>query len=215
MTATLTKRKQQALETRRVIFENAIALFREKGFDDVTVEDIAQRAGTAKGSFYTYFRTKSDIIIEEFKNIDDYYMKYERNLKRYPSAREQLLVFTKAQLRHVRDVVGLAVLKILYATTIMDPSAEKFLINPDRYLYTLVHQIIEHGQEQGEFRTDLDADELTVSFNRSMRAIFLDWAISDASWDLVHNGIRHCETILLPALEANMGKRSLAQPATS
>ena len=64
----LTKRKKQAQQTRRVLFENAIALFREKGLDAVTVEEITQRAGTAKGSFYTYFRTKSDIIIEEFKH---------------------------------------------------------------------------------------------------------------------------------------------------
>ncbi len=202
MAGTLTKRKQQAIETRRIIFENAIALFREKGFDTVTVEEIAQRAGTAKGSFYTYFRTKSDIIIEEFKTIDDYYLKYQRNLKRYPTAREQLIAFTKAQLRHVRDSVGVAVLKILYATTIMDPSAEKFLISPDRYLHVLVHEIIESGQRRGEFRDDISATELAISFNRSMRAIFLDWAISDASWDLLQNGTRYCETMLLPALEA-------------
>lgn len=201
MADVLTKRQKQAQETRRIIFENAIALFREKGFDAVTVEEIAQRAGTAKGSFYTYFRTKSDIIIEEFKTIDDYYMKYQRNLKRYPNATERLLAFTRAQLRHVRDSVGVAVLKILYATTIMDPSAEKFLINPSRYLHTLVYEIIEYGQSRGEFRTDVTPDELASTFNRSMRAVFLDWAISDDSWDLVQVGLRYCELVLVPALE--------------
>jgi len=84
----MTKRQKQAQETRRILFETAVTLFREKGFDCVTVEEITTRAGTAKGCFYTYFRTKSDIIIEEFKAIDGFYERYQHNLKRYGSARE-------------------------------------------------------------------------------------------------------------------------------
>jgi AcrR family transcriptional regulator len=197
---TLTKRKKQAQQTRRVLFENAIALFREKGLDAVTIEEITQRAGTAKGSFYTYFRTKSDIIIEEFRNIDEYYRKYHQYLKRYPDARSRIVAFTKAQLRQVRDDVGLAMLRILYSTNIMDPHADKILINPDRYLHSLVKEIVAEGQARGEFRTDLDADELALLFNRSMRSVFLDWAISGNEWDLVSAGMRYCETMLMPAM---------------
>ena len=196
----LTKRQKQAQETRRILFENAIALFREKGLDAVTVEEITQRAGTAKGSFYTYFRTKSDIIIEEFRNIDEYYRRYHRNLKRYPDARTRMIAFTRAQLRQVRDDVGIAMLKILYSTNIVDPHADRILINPERYLHSLVREIVAGGQASGEFRTDLDADELALLFNRSMRSVFLDWAISNDEWDLVSTGMRYCETMLIPAL---------------
>lgn len=199
----MTKRQKQAQETRRILFENAVTLFREKGFDSVTVEEITTRAGTAKGSFYTYFRTKSDIIIEEFKAIDGFYEKYQHNLKRYGTAKERIVAFTRAQMKHVRDAVGLTILKILYSTNIMDPLAEKFLINPQRYLHGLVKEIIVFGQSTGEFRTDVDADELTIFFNRSMRSVFLDWAISDNDWDLVAAGLRYCEIVLLPALSGN------------
>lgn len=196
----LTKRQKQALETRRILFENAIALFREKGLDAVTVEEITQRAGTAKGSFYTYFRTKSDIIIEEFRNIDEYYRRYHKNLKRYPDARTRIVAFTRAQLKQVRDNVGIAMLKILYSTNIVDPHADRILINPERYLHSLVREIVAEGQASGEFRTDIDADELALLFNRSMRSVFLDWAISNDEWDLVSVGMRYCETMLIPAL---------------
>ena len=46
----MTKRQQQALETKTVIFDTAVALFNEKGYDNVTVEEITTRAGVAKGS---------------------------------------------------------------------------------------------------------------------------------------------------------------------
>ncbi len=199
----MTKRQKQAQETRRILFENAVTLFREKGFDSVTVEEITTRAGTAKGSFYTYFRTKSDIIIEEFKAIDGFYEKYQHNLKRYGSAKDRIIAFVRAQTRHVRDNVGLAMLKILYSTSIIDPLAEKFLINPQRYLHGLIKEIIVFGQSIGEFRTDVDADELTLFFNRSMRSVFLDWAISDNDWDLVAAGLRYCEIVILPALSGS------------
>ena len=84
-----------------------MALFNERGFDLVTVDEITQKAGVAKGTFYTYFATKSDIIVEEFWDIDAYYELYSsKNLPNYTTSREKLLAFTRAQMRYVRDVVG-------------------------------------------------------------------------------------------------------------
>lgn len=201
MTASMTKRQRQAQATKEALFESAIRLFKEKGYDRVTVEDITTLAGTAKGSFYTYFRTKSDIIIEEFRTIDDYYKRFARNLRRYGAGREKLLAFTRAQMRYIRDNVGNGTLKLLYANNIMEPSTEKILIDKGRYLHQVVRDIITEGQESGKIRADIDADELALLFNRAFRSVFLDWAITSGAFDLVKEGLRFCELIVLPALE--------------
>ena len=44
MSENLTKRKQQALETRKRILTCALDLFETKGFEDVTIQDIADAA---------------------------------------------------------------------------------------------------------------------------------------------------------------------------
>lgn len=182
--------------------ESALRLFNRRGFDSVTVEEITQDAGVAKGSFYTYFATKSDIIVEEFWEIDTYYRTYaSRNLRRYPTAREKLLAFTRAQMRYVRDVVGYANLKILYAAQTIQSGSDKIIINKERYWHTLVRDTICFGQENGEFRTDIDAEEMAVLFNRSARAVFLDWCISDAAFDLVKEGVAFMERWILAALQ--------------
>jgi AcrR family transcriptional regulator len=201
MTTGITKRQQQAKATKTALFDSAIKLFKEKGYDQVTVEDITTLAGTAKGSFYTYFRTKSDIIIEEFRTIDDYYQQFARNLRRYEAGRDKVLAFTRAQMRYVRDKVGIETLKLLYANNIMEPTTEKVLIDTSRYLHRLVRDLITEGQETGHFRTDVEADELALLFNRSFRSIFLDWAIANAGFDLIKEGMRFCEVVVLPALE--------------
>ncbi|HOX17072.1 MAG TPA: TetR/AcrR family transcriptional regulator [Spirochaetales bacterium] len=204
----MTKRQEKARGTKQAIFEAALRLFREKGFDAVTVEDIAREAGTAKGSFYTYFRTKSDIIIEEFRAIDGFYRDWSKNLKRYAGAREKLLAFARAQFRYVRDKVGVATLKQLYANNILQPDVEKVLIDTDRFLHRMVRAIMEEGQAALEFRADIAADRLALLYDRSFRAVFLDWAISSDGFDLVKEGVEWCETMVLPAIEVRTARQA-------
>jgi AcrR family transcriptional regulator len=56
-------------QTRRHIFETALLLFREKGFDSTTMQQIAERAGAAKGAAYYYFPSKEAIIQTYYEEI--------------------------------------------------------------------------------------------------------------------------------------------------
>jgi len=49
-------------QTRNHIFECALELFREKGFDSTTVQDIAVHAKVVKSAAYYYFPSKEAII---------------------------------------------------------------------------------------------------------------------------------------------------------
>jgi len=40
----------------------AVGLFLQRGVEAVTIDEIAQAAGVAKGSFYTYFHDKTDLV---------------------------------------------------------------------------------------------------------------------------------------------------------
>lgn len=195
------RRKEQAAETRNAILEAGLRLFEERGFDKVSVEQITQEAGVAKGSFYTYFPTKSDLIVAEFWLIDEYYREFAtKNLRRYKGAEAKLIGFTRAQMRYVRDVVGNAKLKILYANQTLESGREKVITNRDRQWHHIVRDIITEGQESGSFRADLTAERMTVLIKRSARGVFLDWCISDGEFDLVKEGVGLMREWALPAL---------------
>ncbi len=49
-------------ETRRQILDSALALFREHGFEETTIRDIASRAGLSLGAAYYYFKSKEAIV---------------------------------------------------------------------------------------------------------------------------------------------------------
>src|SRR5438309_10615084 len=56
--------KTQALENRARIVETASTLFRERGYDGVSVADLMAAAGFTHGGFYKHFESKADLMAE-------------------------------------------------------------------------------------------------------------------------------------------------------
>ena len=56
----LRARKQELV--RNAIWDAAIDLFAEKGFDETTVDDIADAAGVSQRTFFRYFESKADLM---------------------------------------------------------------------------------------------------------------------------------------------------------
>ncbi|MDQ6800336.1 MAG: TetR/AcrR family transcriptional regulator [Acidobacteriota bacterium] len=53
----------KAEETRERIVDAALELFRQKGFDETTMRDIAAAADVATGAAYYYFRSKEELVM--------------------------------------------------------------------------------------------------------------------------------------------------------
>jgi AcrR family transcriptional regulator len=61
------RRERKKLDTRRRIFRAALDLFKEKGFDDTTVEEIAELADVGKGTVFNYFPQKTDFLLAAYR----------------------------------------------------------------------------------------------------------------------------------------------------
>lgn len=62
MSEQLAERRRRLL--REEISRVAVNLFAEKGFDNVTVSEIATAAGLSERTFFRYFATKDDVLLE-------------------------------------------------------------------------------------------------------------------------------------------------------
>lgn len=58
-----TLRERQRSETRRVIQAHAVRLFTDRGYDAVTVADVAEAAGVSAMTVFRHFPTKEDLVL--------------------------------------------------------------------------------------------------------------------------------------------------------
>ena len=61
----------KAEETRERILDAALRLFRDKGFDETTMRDVAAEAGVATGGAYYYFRSKEELVMALYARTSD------------------------------------------------------------------------------------------------------------------------------------------------
>lgn len=54
--------------SRAAIFEAALALFQERGYESTTMRAIAERAGVSLGSSYHYFASKEHLVLEFYRH---------------------------------------------------------------------------------------------------------------------------------------------------
>lgn len=74
-----TRRQIQAMETKDKIYNAGVKEINEKGFNNVSIEDITTAAKVSKGSFYTYFASKEALVFYTFAQSDKIYKRaYEK-----------------------------------------------------------------------------------------------------------------------------------------
>jgi len=94
-----------------VLAESAFAAFGDRGFDAVTIDEIAAQAGVTKGSFYSHYKSKREIILAACQH---YYRTYQQTVH------EEIAGLTDP-LERLRTVVEMSV-----RTCVIDHSSRVF-----------------------------------------------------------------------------------------
>jgi AcrR family transcriptional regulator len=101
-------RERKKARTRAAIREHAIRLFCEKGYRDTTVEMIAAAAEVSPSTFFRYFPTKEDLVLQDDLDIRmlDAFARQPASLGPVAAirgaAKEALGSFTEAEIAQIR-----------------------------------------------------------------------------------------------------------------
>ncbi len=110
-------REKKKIETRNKIFEAAGRLFREKGFESTTVDEITTEAGIGKGTFFNYFQTKAALLREFGKQKDELAYNLVRDeLKKNISTKEKIkniLVYVAKSNENDKELIKIFVFEYL------------------------------------------------------------------------------------------------------
>jgi AcrR family transcriptional regulator len=61
-------RERKKVQAREAVRREALRLFLAKGYERTTVEEIAAAANISSMTFFRYFRTKEDVVMEDFQD---------------------------------------------------------------------------------------------------------------------------------------------------
>jgi TetR/AcrR family transcriptional regulator, regulator of mycofactocin system len=83
-----TRRERKKLETRQALEEAALRLFGERGYEQTTVEDIAEAADVAVRTFFRYFSSKQAVLFGDF--VSDRVARVRSELSARPAGEDPL-----------------------------------------------------------------------------------------------------------------------------
>ena len=83
----LLKMDRRILRTRDTLGDSLVELIREKPFDEITVQEILDRAGVGRSTFYTHYRDKDDLFLSD---VEDFFEMFSTALTRNGASPERL-----------------------------------------------------------------------------------------------------------------------------
>jgi AcrR family transcriptional regulator len=142
--------------------EQSIQLFHSKGFSETSIQDIVNALGATKGTFYYYFASKEQLLMEIHSQYINELLAEQQQIvsDSAKSCKEKLLENMELLIRQIkthghqarvfiREMQNLSEENVL----IIKEKREEFRVN--------LETIIREGVAAGEFRHDVRADMVT------------------------------------------------------
>ncbi|MCJ8011835.1 TetR/AcrR family transcriptional regulator [Paenibacillus sp. KQZ6P-2] len=177
-------KKQRKDELKELIFSTSLQLFKEKGFDGVTVEEITQACGIAKGTFYNYFPKKETILF----HLGNYQMEVvhqaiSRN-SNMTNIKESLLAIFKdlfVYLEENRDLVKVFFFELIHSQMFMEQEGKQI-----KDFQTALSPIMKEGIIKNELKSHMNPEKLSFLMISIYFQTVIQWlTFPDQDQDLV------------------------------
>jgi len=193
----LSLREKKKIETRNKIFEVSARLFKEKGIENTTVDEIVKEAGIGKGTFFNYFPSKTSLLLYFAQQKEELtYSQIKNEALKTISTREKIkniLVFVAKTNEKDKDLTKMFVFEYMrHYGSGQDERRSRGLSN-------ILYSLIEDGVRKEDVKNTIDAKKAAeiisaVYFHSLVEWLWshIDYSFSDdisEKIDLVFDGI--------------------------
>ena len=178
------------METKVRIMETAFKLFLEKGFADVSLNEIIKKSDITTGGFYYHFDSKETLLVEIInKYIFNYFSSIIQEMRECKGTHKEklkrvilLIVGDDSTINETTQLCESAE-KIDYRTLhlLLFEGVHKYEMISKRYtefyydLFDFIKEVIEDGMAQGVIREDIDPTEISLTIETIMVGTVLMW----------------------------------------
>ncbi|MCR4428394.1 MAG: TetR/AcrR family transcriptional regulator [Caldiserica bacterium] len=166
----LSRRERKKNATRSTILRAARHLFEEKGPENTSIEEIAERADISKSTFFNYFPNKEALFTaiaeEEVRDI----LALEGDLPPGDSSFKKIRIITQRILEDVIPYVHLTG-KIVFTSILSNDSRP----SPFLEINHLLERIVEKGQKKGEISKKYSPTDISTAIVGACYGLIFRW----------------------------------------
>lgn len=184
--------ERKKADTKQKIFSTAVELFLKQGYDNTTIEQIAEQADVAKRTFFNHFPTKEAVLgyLGAYRLAMAGVM-LEQELSRVHSAREKIItvlrIFANENEQH-KEITRLIVWETF--------SRKVASLGPERenqeQFRRLLTELVAEGQRQGEFRDNFEPTQgagVLIGTYFYVLFLWLDDGLNQSLWEALESSI--------------------------
>jgi TetR/AcrR family transcriptional regulator, fatty acid metabolism regulator protein len=162
-----------AEDKRRLLLDAAVRVFSRNGYHDCRVGDIAKEAGVAYGLLYHYFRSKDEVLETIFRDTWGAMLTAIGGVEESGDpARVQVRKVAAIVLRSWQSDPDL--IRVLVREITRSPHIGQEVEEIEQ-AFAALERIVRRGQEQGEFRADIDARLASQVLYGALEQILTVW----------------------------------------
>lgn len=185
----MNNRTIQAQKTKEKIYNTSIKLFKSKGFDNVTIQDIAIASNVSVGSFYNYYKSKNDILNQQYIVADVIFKDFVENGIIGNTTKEKIKNYMLFYIDFVKNQ-PFDFIKILYNNN------NKLFIKDGRAMQTLLDPIINEGIKSEEITASMNVNEINEFLYQAMRGLIFHWCLHEGNFDIHQRADQYLDLIL-------------------
>jgi TetR/AcrR family fatty acid metabolism transcriptional regulator len=174
-----TPRTLQAEASKNRIYEAAIKLIAEKGFEDTNIQDICAASGCSVGAFYHHFGSKDGILEENFRRADERFASFAKGDLPHADGRTRVVAYFGRYASLVANESGLDLSKRLYSC------ANKLFLRKGGAMQTELTAILAEAIEKGDLALEMDAEKACEWLFIGARGLAFHWCLTEGGFDLV------------------------------
>ena len=188
----MTNRQLAAAETRKKLVESAKAIICDKGLSNTSVEEITEASGVSKGTFYTYFKRKEDIVFELSGGMFDEILAQSKALE--GPVLQKLEAYMVRFARYIEK--GSVKLAQEWIKNVVDPGITDIGVNKLAKDLSAVDELLRLGVASGELKANAPIRQLSGTITDLLSGQMACWAISGGSYSYEERTRAFCETHL-------------------
>lgn len=175
MSINITSQEQKSAQTRQIILDSAIELFKKYGVNKVTIDDICNNCELTKGSFYYYFPSKDYIITMSVNSGLDKYIAENYFYDVKLPFKEQLISLNFCAFNYFKKI-GKEITRASYVSQVN--SSIDVRVKGRSYVDNLT-SIIENALIKNAFSTTMNFNETYIHCIAVFTGILMKWCTYD------------------------------------